>query len=166
MVATFQSNKCYQLNYVTVSEYGGNKVLKASDRSSCHKLQYTAVVLPAVPSIVQTGNITSINLSSFREIKICPQCKSPVDYMRSIPFCKTCDEALVESDLLKLPTIKFTLKDSSMRLPLSWDRKLIQKLCNSPNTDDVNIILCEILNMRVAIKLNPLNPGPPPGGWL
>ena len=72
--------------------------------------------------------------------------------MRSIPFCKSCEEALVESDLLRLSTIKFTLKNSSTQIPLSCASRLIQKLCSSPDINDVNIIMCEILNMKVTIK--------------
>uniref|UniRef100_A0A7M5VDA6 Uncharacterized protein n=1 Tax=Clytia hemisphaerica TaxID=252671 RepID=A0A7M5VDA6_9CNID len=157
MVGSFQQDKCYKLTHETVSEFGNNKVLKASDCASYQQLEDTAVILPAVPSIIKIGKIAKVNLSSFEELKLCPQCKTQVGYMRSIPFCKTCGEVLVESDLLKSSTIKFTFKDSSTQIPLSCDRKLIQKLCSSPNTNDVNDILCKILNMEVTIRLKKTN---------
>lgn len=156
LVGKFQINKCYRLHFITVSTFGGCRKLKASDRSEYNELADNTIVLPAIPTISKEGIITSVSLSSLKDINLCPHCKNEVVYMRSIPTCVTCDQALALSDVITTSVIKFMLKDAAGRIPLCCDRVLMERLCGVSPTD-TDVMLCKILNMKVIIKVKRLS---------
>ncbi|XP_066926392.1 uncharacterized protein [Clytia hemisphaerica] len=152
MVGKFEVNNSYRLTHITVSKFNRNRILKGSDRSEQSELLEGAIKLLAVPTTMKVGRISSVELSSLKDINLCKHCKNPVIYIRSIVTCETCDQGMAQSDVLTTSIVKFTLKITSRCMPLCCDRKLIEKLLQNDGSD-IELILCEMLNRNVQVNI-------------
>lgn len=146
-------SNAYNLSYITVSKYGGKRVLKTSERTIVTTIENDVIKVPEKITEVMKGRIVSVMVSSLDIKYTCPHCKSLLDVEGSIMvLCEHCDTALSLATLQSTSFVQFTVSDNNHQLRHTFlcEHQIVENLVAGPLTNK-QAVLSRLIDMKAVL---------------